>query len=253
MQTPNSNSSNRSTGAYDWTWFPRGMASLFSLPALILISAFVGFGGLARDAGIPLVEMLFMIPLIWALPSHLILVAGIVSGASLFTIAIGVSLAAIRMMPMTMALIPEIRTAKSKTWHLLLVSNCVAVTAWVDTLHKAPSIPREGRLPYFAGFATTMMVTVTATAGIVHQLAATFPTLLMAALYFLTPMYFATSIWNTARVGAENLALVLGFFLGPIFYFLVPGMNILLAGFIGGIGAFLFHLWAQKRVAHDVL
>ena len=98
----------RDSNIYDWSWFGRGAANLFSLPAIILISAFVGFGGLVREAGIPLSQLLFMIPAIWALPSHLILVAGIVSGASILTIAIAVTLASIRMLPMTMALIPGV-------------------------------------------------------------------------------------------------------------------------------------------------
>ena len=110
---------------YDWSWFARGMALVFSLPALILISAFVGFGGLAREAGISLGQLIFMVPTVWALPSHLILVSGISAGVPLLAIIPAVALAAVRMMPMTMALVPEIRLPGSKTWHLLLVSNMI--------------------------------------------------------------------------------------------------------------------------------
>lgn len=237
------------SGAYDWSWFAKGMANLFSLPALILISAFVGFGGIAREADIPLSQLVFMVPAIWALPSHLILVAGIAAGAPLIAIAAAVALAAIRMMPMTMALIPEIRAPKSKQWHLLLVSNLVAITAWVHTLQRAPEIPRAGRLPYFAGFAITMMFATTFTAALVHQLASSFPPFVMAGLYFLTPLYFAASTWNTARVKAEHLALVLGFCLGPIFAWWMPQANILFAGLVGGLAAFAFHKIVVHRKA----
>ena len=151
---------------------------------------------------------------------------------------------------MTMALIPEIRAPKSKTWHLLLVSNMVAITAWVHTLQKAPEIPREGRLPYFAGFAGTMMVATTTAASIVHQLAASLPVFAMAGLYFLTPLYFASSIWNTARFRAEHVALVLGFALGPVFAWKFPEANILLAGLVGGIAAYAFHRIVGARAAH---
>ena len=228
-------------GAYDWSWLGKGLANLFSIPAFVLISAFIGFGGLARDAGIPLAHLIFMVPVIWALPSHLLVVTGIVSGAALPTIALAVTLASIRMLPMTMALVPVIRSPGSKVWHLLLASNMVAVTAWVHTLGRATDIPREGRLPYFVGFGGAMMVTTTAVAGIVHLLATTFSPVIMAALYFLTPIYFATSIWNTARVKAEYLALVLGFALGPLFALHYPQTNILLAGLVGGVAAFGFH------------
>ena len=236
----------RTGGIYDWSWFRRGVAQVFSLPALILISAFVGFGGLAREAGISLAQLIFMVPTIWALPSHLILVSGIAAGAPLPALIPAVALAAIRMLPMTMALVPEIRVKGTKTWHLLLVSNMIAITAWMHTIQKAPEIPKAGRLSFFAGFAGIMMVSTTTVSALVHQLAATFPTPVMAALYFLTPIYFAVSIWNTAWVRAEHLALVLGFCLGPLFYMVVPEANILFAGLIGGFAAFGFHKLAQR-------
>lgn len=234
-------------GAYDWSWLLRGMANIASLPALILMSAFIGFGGLAREAGLPLGHLIFMVPAIWALPSHLVLLAGIVAQASFIAIAPAVALAAIRMMPMTMALVPEIRAPRSKAWHMLLVSNMVAITAWVKTLQDAPHIPRRGRLPYFVGFAGTMMVATTVVAAVVHQLAAGFPPMMMAALYFLTPLYFAASIWNTARVSAEKTALILGFVLGPAVFLLLPQANILIAGLLGGLAAFLIHQAMRRR------
>lgn len=246
MRTANSSPTG---GVYDWSWFARGMTGLFSIPALILISAFVGFGGLAREAGISLGQLVFMVPTIWALPSHLILISGIVAGAALPAIAAAVALAAIRLLPMTMALIPEIRAPGSRTWHLLVVSNMIAVTAWVHALLRVGSIPRPGRLPYFCGFATVLMVATTLVAAIVHQLAAAFPPFVMAGLYFLTPLYFAISTWRTARVRAEQLALALGFCLSPAFFLILPEANILAAGIAAGLIAFLIHQFLRRSGA----
>ncbi|MEE9314339.1 MAG: AzlC family ABC transporter permease [Rhizobiaceae bacterium] len=242
-----------SSSVYDWSWFARGAVNLFSLPALILLSAFISLGGLAREAGLSLGELLFMVPLIWALPSHLILVAGIVAQAPLPAIALAVGLASIRMMPMTMALVPVIKVEGSRSWHMLLASSLVSITAWVHTLAKAPNIPRRGRLPYFLGFAMTMMVVTTITSGIVYQLAATFPPLFMAGLYFLTPVYFACSIWKTSKVKAEYLALGLGFILGPIAALYFPQASILIGGVLGGCLAFLFHFVVSKPGKANVL
>ncbi|EFL90171.1 AzlC family ABC transporter permease [Ahrensia sp. R2A130] len=232
---------------YDWSWFPRGMAKILSIPALILLSAFIGFGGLAREVGLPLEQVMFMVPLVWALPSHLLLVGGIVTGLPWPFIALTVMLAAIRMMPMVMALVPEIRAPRTKPWHLFAVSNMVAITPWVHTLAVASEIPRRGRLPYFMGFAATMMLATTSVAALVHQLAATFPPVLMAALYFLTPIYFTMATWKTTRVLAEKLALGLGFALGPLFALVVPQANILVAGFLGGAIAYGVHRWQKSR------
>ncbi len=243
--------SNNEDQSYDWSWYLQGARNLFSLPAFILLSAFVGFGGLAREAGLPLAHLIFLVPTIWALPSHLILLAGIVSGASLLAIAPAVALAAIRMMPMTMALIPEIRAPHTKRWHLLLVSNLVAITAWVHTLQKAKDIPRRGRLPYFVGFASTMAIATTVAAALVHQLAPSLPPAIMACLYFLTPIYFATSIWNTARAKAEHIALGVGFVLGPIATWYMPQANILIAGLLAGIVAYALHRILAPKIGTE--
>jgi len=231
---------------YDWSWFRRGMARIFSLPALILVSGFVGFGGLARESGVSLPELIFMVPAIWALPSHLLIVAGIASGASLVTLMPAVALASVRMMPMTMALVPDIRTPRSRMWHLLAVSHMVAITAWLHTLQKAPEIPRRGRLPYFVGFGCMLMLCSTVVAALVFKVAAALPEPVMAGLYFITPIYFATSLWGAVRFRAEHLALVLGFMLGPLMAWVVPQANILVGGIAGGAIAYGIHRFAGR-------
>ena len=45
-----------SSGQGDAYWFLRGARGIASLPAIILMSAFVGFCGFAVEAGIPLGE-----------------------------------------------------------------------------------------------------------------------------------------------------------------------------------------------------
>ena len=229
------------TGAYHWSWFAHGAANIISLPAIILMSVFVGYGGIAREAGLTLGQTAFSVPTIWAFPSHLLLVAGISSGASLIAVAFAVTLASIRMMPMTMALIPEIRTPRSRLWQLWAVSNFVAITAWVHTLQRAPELPREGRLPYFIGFAFTLSMASMLVASITFVLSAQFPVLLMASLYFLTPLYFAISIWRSSRYLGEYAALFAGLLLGPVLAMWTSDFNILLAGLLGGLIGYGVH------------
>ncbi len=227
-----------SQSVYDWSWFIRGIGGFGTLPSIVLTSAFIGFGGLARDAGITLSQLIFMVPTIWALPSHLLVVAGIAADTSMFAVAIAVALASMRMLPMVMALVPEVRVPGTKRWHLLLVSNLVAITAWVNLLQRADDIPMRGRLPYFTGFGLTMVVVCTSAAALVHIMAAAFPPLVMALLTFLTPLYFATSIWNASRHTVEKAALLTGFALTPVIAFLAPQFAILIAGIGGGLGAY---------------
>ena len=246
--SPQSNDAN-SRSVYDWSWFWRGAANLASIPALILLTAFIGYGGVAREAGLPIGVAAFSVASIWALPSHLVMVAGIGAGTSLVALIFAVILVSVRLMPMTMALVPQIRAPGTRTWHLVLASTFVAVTAWVHTLQRAPELPPRARLPYFVGFAMTLATSCTIVTVITYLVAGTLPALVLAGLYFLTPLYFATSIWRTARGRAELAAVLFGFVLGPVFAIWRPDTNVLLAGLVGGLMAYGLHRWLRKAGA----
>ena len=89
--------------------FCAASSAAFSMPGLILASAFVGFAGLAREAGLTLAETVFMTGVVWALPGKVVLVGAILSGASLPAAALAVALSSVRLMPMVVALVPEMR------------------------------------------------------------------------------------------------------------------------------------------------
>ncbi|MEM9732633.1 MAG: AzlC family ABC transporter permease [Pseudomonadota bacterium] len=236
-------------GGYEWRWFLVGLKGIFTLPALILMSTFVGFAGLARDAGLTLGQTIFMVPTIWALPSHILVVAGLTAGAGVLTTALAVALASIRMLPMTMALVPRLRADHTRPWHLLVVSNFIAITAWLFTLQRVDGIPRNGRLPFFAGAGLVLMGSVTLICGVVHTFAASLPPLTMAALTFLTPLYFAAMIYGNAKLPSERLAMALGLLFGPLFVLLLPQANVLAAGLLGGCTAYAFRFLHRRRAA----
>lgn len=209
------------------------------------MSTFVGFAGLARDAGLSLAHTVFMVPAIWALPSHILVVAGLSAGAGLLATALAVALASIRMMPMTMALMPRLRADHTKQWHLLLVSNLIAITVWVFTLRHVDNIPRAGRVPFFAGAGLVLITGVTTVCAVVHIYAASLPPLMMAALTFLTPLYFAAMIYGNAKLQCERIAMGLGLILGPLFILVLPQANVLAAGLVGGVAAYGVRRWSR--------
>ena len=101
-------------------WFIRGVRTAFSIPGLILSSAFVGFAGLAKAAGLTLWQTVFMVGVVWALPAKVVLVGAILSGSSVFAAAFAVALSSIRLMPMVVALVPEMRSPRTPKWTLYL-------------------------------------------------------------------------------------------------------------------------------------
>ncbi len=230
-------------------WFFKGVQTIASMPAFILLSAFVGFAGFARETGFSLGETAFMVPVIWALPSLVVLVSGVASGASLIAIAVAVALASVRLMPMVMALLPEVRTKDTKPWVLYGLSHFVAVTSWVIAMLRFPAIPREMRASFFFGFCLTVSTGCTVVAVIVFMLAGTLPPIVAGALFFLTPIYFLTSLWSTAKLSSDKYAMIIGLILGPLFHFILPEFDILAAGLLGGALAYVIHRLTRNRLS----
>ena len=60
------------------------------------------------------------------------------------------------------------------------------------------------------------------------------PPIVLAALFFLTPVYFLLSLLGSAREITGRLALITGLLAGPISYYLFPEFDLLATGLIGG-------------------
>ena len=224
-------------------WIVRGAMGLGTLPALILMSAMVGFGGLAREAGLTLGQAVFATFGIWALPSMIVMVGSITAGLSVLPTALAVALASVRFTPMVMAIVPEMRAPGTRRATLYALAHFVAITAWVHALARFPDVPREHRTAFFGGFAVTLTSVSTLIVGVVHQLTASLPPLAAAMLVFLTPIYFLTSLWANARLASDRPALLCGLALGPLAHVLTPSVGLIAAGVVGGTIAFL---WVRR-------
>jgi predicted branched-subunit amino acid permease len=234
-------------GADRRAWFLRGARAAFSIPGLILASAFVGFAGLARDAGITFAETVFMTAFVWALPAKVVLVGAITSGNTLIAAAFAVALSSVRLTPMVVSLMPELRGPRTRTWVLYLLSHFVAVTSWVIAMERLRGIPRDSRTSYYAGLGSTLLLNNIAVVAVFFLVADDLPPIVSAALLLLTPMYFLTSLWGSARERAAHVAMGLGLVLGPVFHVLTPAFDLLAAGALGGGLAYAFHLFERRR------
>ncbi|WP_321337691.1 AzlC family ABC transporter permease [Breoghania sp.] len=230
-------------------WFFRGARAIVSLPAVILTAAFIGYAGLARESGLSLGETLMLTGLVWALPSIVVMTGALTSGMGLIPAAIAVALASVRLMPMTVALVPILREEGGKTprWKLFVASHFVAVTAWVYAMVHLPHIPRSGRLPFFVGFGGTISTFVFCMTAVAYLMVGAMPKPLTAALFLLTPVYFLCSLWGASRLSAEKAAMIAGLVFGPIFYVYLPGLDLLWTGLLGGTLAY-----AGTRLARAV-
>jgi len=170
-----------------WSALREGIRDAAGLPALMLMASLVGVGGLARDIGYPLGAGVLSTVLIWAAPGQMVLFGTIASGAALPAVAVAVSLSSVRFLPMTMALLPLMRRPGTPTWVLLLISHYVAITAWVHSMRVMPDMAPERRIPYFFGFANTVLVAAALATGAGYYLIGQLPAALAAGLLLTSP------------------------------------------------------------------
>jgi predicted branched-subunit amino acid permease len=230
-------------------WYFRGFREVVSLPALILASSFVGFAALALEAGITLPQVVFMTGIIWALPAKVVLIGAIIAGNGLPAAAFAVALSSVRLTPMVVSLVPELKARGTRGWVLYLLSHFVAVTSWVIAMQKVRTVPRARRTAWYGGVGSSLVILNMGVVTAVYLVASDMPTLVSAALLLLTPMYFLTSLWGSAREPAGKVAMAFGLVLGPLFALIVPEFSLLVTGLVGGVGAYLVHRLAARRAA----
>ncbi len=228
-------------------WLLYGARGIFSIPAFILMGSFVGFGILCRESGLTVGQSMMMTGTIWAMPSQVVLVGAISSGAPLVVAALAVALSAVRLTPMTASWVPLVRSRQTSRYKLLALSHFIAVTSWVWSAMRMPSVPPEVRLTYYAGFSVTLMLVNLSITCASFLLASAMPPLVGGALFFLTPIYFITALTAASRHLAERLAMPIGIILGPLFFHLQIGLDLVWAGLLGGTIAYLADWIYRKR------
>ena len=214
--------------------------------ALVLFATYLGIGALAHDTHFSLAWTLLSTLLVWAGPAQIILISTLASGASLVQSAIAVTVSAVRLFPMVVAVLPLMRTEKTKRRHLVLVAHFTAVTLWVECYRFLPHVPRERRVAFIHGLGCGLMsIGLTATV-IGYELAANLSQTLASAILLLTPLAFLFSTARNSRTLADILALLLGLVLYPVAALMNSGLDILVSGVVAGTIAYGVHKWREE-------
>src|SRR5262249_62204353 len=128
------------------------------------------------------------------------------TGAALVEIALAVFLSAIRFLPMVVSLLPLLRRPDTRVGDLLIPALFTAASMWVESFRLLPPLPRERRIPFCNGLAIGFMLSGHVGTLIGFYLAASLPSILTAALLFLTPMSFLVSTARESATLANRLA-----------------------------------------------
>ncbi|WP_342642210.1 AzlC family ABC transporter permease [Rhodoligotrophos ferricapiens] len=236
--------------AYDWRGFPQGIRALFGIAGLVMMSSFLGFGAFVRNLGETVDIGWYTTLFIWAMPGQVVFLTMSAQGASLIAILLGVSLTAVRLLPMVMLVLAKSRIEGERRWPEYILAHFVAITLWVIANHAWDELPRERRLPWAMGMGLAMVTGMLVTVTVGYYLSETLPPLLAIALVFLTPTFFGLSLITGAHYGFDYLAIALGGAFTPIAMAFFPELDLLLAGLTGGVLAFLILHPRRKRVRH---
>jgi len=224
----------------DCSVFLQGIRDALILPAWVVGLSVLGIGGLARDVGHPAGAALLSTLLMWAGPAQVILYGGLAAGTALPAIALAVCLSSIRLLPMTMSVLPHLRRPGHSIGVYLLAAHYVSVTVWVESLRRLPSMPVEQRFSYFLGFANAAVGVSSLLTFLGYYLAGALPTPFAAGLLFLTPIFFTISLSAGARSVADWSAIGLGFVVTPLFTATIGrDFDLLATGVVGGTAAYL--------------
>jgi predicted branched-subunit amino acid permease len=226
--------------AYDWSAMRAGPRGVFSIAVIVMSASFIGFGALVRALGFELHLGLATIPIIWALPGQVLYLTMVREGAGLLAIFLGVTLSAVRLMPMAMLVLSEAMLPKASKAPQFLLAHFTAVTIWVLAQERMGSLPRAQRLPWLLGLAFTLLAGMVVMTLIGYLLAGVLPPLLAAALAFVTPVYFYIALYANARLRFDYVAAILGTVLIYPLMAWAPEYDLLIAGLVGGTIAWLF-------------
>ena len=207
-------------------------------PAIALGCCFIAIGALLKNIGFNIQESIFSTMIIYALPGSLVMAESILIGASLLSIFIAVWFVNARLYPMAVSLFPLMMDESQPKWKYYLSCHFIAVSAWLIMKSNYEIIEKKDRVDFWIGIGSaTWSVAVLATI-LGFYLSDYLNKDMLMGLAIINPIYFTCMMVGAMKTIQVTLSVILGAFLGPIFYFFSPEWSILLGGLVAGSVAY---------------
>ena len=208
------------------------------LPSLGVGFTFFAYGTQSRLADFSAMEHFLSTSIVYAVPGMLALVELTASSSSLLNITVSVLLVNLRLMPMTMSLVPLIRTGK--TWRDTLVIHFVALTTWLTYFNHHSKIQKEKRGSFYVRLALTIWVISNCLGLVGYYVAGVVPDTVLTGLIFSNPLYFMCLLLGQMHKLQNFLAISVGALLLPIMIIYFADWSVLASGMIGGTIVYIF-------------
>ena len=226
----------------------KALLDALSLPAFILLFTMMGFGSLARGAGFGAEMAALASVLIWGLPGQLAMVELTATGQGFLAIVFACSLANARFLPMVVSFVPAMSRSRASLPGMLLDAQLLSINSWAVCLREFPRIEPAYRHRYYVSFASSILLAAVAGTLLGYHGAVLLPAAIVLGLIFVSPLFFAL-VLSAVPGRAERFSMLLGCATIPLTHYLLPSVDLLITGFVGGsLGFALGKLWKPRDV-----
>lgn len=217
-----------------------------TFPALMVVGSMIGFGSLARDAGMTLTTSVISTIGIWGLPGQVAMAELFALGAPVAAIVIASSMANLRFLPMALSLVPMFRAdARAWRWRYVL-TQLMSVNIWAVAMLRLPHLPIDQRFPFYLGVAIICIFAGGCGTVLGFVLAGTMPPYVSVSLIFLNLAYFAF-VFSSTKQRNCIIAVLIGTAIGPIVYQFWPDWGLPVCGLIAGTCAYYIDIGLEGR------
>jgi len=219
------------------------------LPAFALGATMIGYGTIAREAGLDGWMTVAATIAVFGMPGQVAMATMVAVGAPFLVIFMAVAMANMRMLLIVVSAseMLQMRQQKVPFWLQLALYHILAVSTWVQMGYVRPRYTPSQLLDYVLGFALTIAVFAVSGSVLGYFAADIIPPEILRVMIFVTPLYLLLLLINARQLG-NRLAVVAGGLLCPLFYPLTGSWAILLAGLVGGTAALLIIRLMPKRL-----
>ncbi len=225
-----------------------GALDATGMPALVLLASMIGYGSMAREAGLTLWTSVASTGLVWGLPGQIAMVELYALGAPVIAVMVAASAANARFLPMVLSVMPLFNeTPTRRRWHYAM-AQFMSLNPWAAMMRDGPRMNPVYRTPYFAGFAGVCIAAALIGTAAGFLMAGTLPRDVTLSLVFLNPVFF-TLVFVSTRDRGQILAVLAGIAAGPLFHLVSADWGLILTGAVAGTGAYLVD--RRRRRRHD--
>lgn len=220
--------------------FRAGLTDGLGIPGLGLFVSMMGFGAIALEAGLgPWVTFLTTV-LVWGLPGQVAFAELYGSAAGWFALFVAVTLANMRMLPMTASGLPmmHLRGHGIGFAGQCLAAQFLAITGWAHLATATERYRPDCILPYYIGLSIVIYTSALIGTMVGYYLNDFASDTATRIAVFSTPIYLILMVAGARRV-MNQWAVGLGIAICPPLYLVIGDWSVMVAGLLGGTAAFL--------------